>query len=128
MAVSQAALTAYTADDDLVALRLALLQMPPRPLPTGTTAASKLLLNMACILTGFSFREAAGTPALVQFELFDGADATGALISAIAIAASGSVQVGQGIEGVICQQGLFLSMVAGTVRGSVWARYGGKEF
>lgn len=128
MAVPAGQLTAYTADDDLVALRLALLNIPPRPLPTGTIAASKLLLNMACIITGFSFREAAGTPALAQLELYDGADNTGALISAIAIAASGSVQVGQGIEGVICQQGLFLSMVAGTVRGAVWARYGGKEF
>lgn len=128
MAVPPAQLTAYTADDDLAALRLALLLIPPRPLPTGTINASKSLLNMACILTGFSFREAAGTPALAQLELFDGADNTGGLVSAIAIAASGSVQVGQGIEGVICQQGLFLSMIAGTVRGSVWARYGGKEY
>lgn len=55
-------------------------------------------------------------------ELVDGQSAGGELLAAIAMAAGGSDTRTLGSDGIPFRQGLFLSMLAGSVRGAIWVR------
>lgn len=66
---------------------------------------------------GFSIRETTGLAGAVV-EIFDGLDSGGKLIESIAISSGGSVREYYP-NGVILEDGLFVNVVSGTVRGSV---------
>jgi hypothetical protein len=55
---------------------------PAITVPTGTVSASQTVVNLACILVGYSFREATGLGNAVA-ELLDGGDDNGALIACL---------------------------------------------
>ncbi len=64
-------------------------------------------------LHGWSIREDAGTPAAAEVEIHNGVDATGAVLGAITLAASGSQTVFS-VQGIACPGGIYLSRVTGT--------------
>ena len=95
--------------------------LPPStiiPIPTTTTDLS--LLGGASVLTGWSFIETTGAAA-AELQLFDGSSTTGALITDISLTQGQSTRDLMCANGVQIRFGLFMHVVAGSVRGSVWA-------
>lgn len=97
-------------------------------LPAGKTArasftalaADKILWPRGGVLLGWSIREPAGSAAVL--ELHDGGDATGELMGAIPLAASGGSTIWFGPQGVPIRTSVFGHVVSGQVTGVLWIR------
>jgi hypothetical protein len=101
----------------------------PNAIPiTVPTTVSAAVVGPACVVLGWSLRETTGAaPATV--EVWDGQDTTGQLIATISLLAGQSTRDWLGPQGVITTRGLFVSIVAGAIKGAIWALlpYGGEE-
>lgn len=87
------------------------------------TVADIAMVSGRATLMGWSLMEDAGTPALASLYLRDGTSASGAIVAAIKMAASGSNNNWLGdIDngGVTLKNGLFLDMIAGSVSGAIY--------
>lgn len=93
---------------------------PVETIPIGAPAVSGQITQRPCRLYGFSLTETTGqTSAAVQ--LRDGGDANGALVSDISLVPAESTRDWYGQPGIRIESGLFLSVLSGAVRGSIWA-------
>jgi hypothetical protein len=70
-------------------------------------------------LAGFSLLETTGAAGALV-ELFDGSDTNSPSVAPIALKASESTREWFGVPGITLDRGLFLSVLSGAVRGSVW--------
>jgi hypothetical protein len=102
-------------------LRDRLLDRPILPIPIPTTTADKGLVTRPCLLIGWSLRETTGAgTASVEFE---GSQSTaGPIVGEQVLASGGSGNQHIANEGVLCEGGLLLHVVSGSVTGVVWAR------
>lgn len=91
-----------------------------RPIPITTTTASKQVATGLWVIVGWSFEETTNV-AGASFALYDGQDATGTLVAPITLLTNESVRDLVGAEGLACSRGIYLSMVSGSIQGSVWA-------
>lgn len=89
-----------------------------KPVPLPSIAASSKVFSGRCALVGWALYEPAGVAA--SFDFFDGQDATGTLVGGVSMAANGSSVGGLPDGGVLCEQGLYLARVAGTIRGAIF--------
>lgn len=110
------------APDSLGGVRDRLLERPIRPIHIETTTADVKALTVPGLLVGWSFRETTGS-ATAAVELF-GSQSTGTPIAGeqtLASGGSGSQTVSN--EGVLCEGGILVHVVSGSVRGTLWVRY-----
>lgn len=92
---------------------------PVLTFPFGTITAGTNAFNRGTLLLGFAVVEATGTlPA--ELDIYDGNNANGALLRPITLNANESTSDYWGPEGVYCEQGPFLNVVSGSVRGALW--------
>lgn len=110
------------AQDSIQAFRDRLRERPARPVPVPTTTTDVPVLGKACLVVGWSFRETTGS-ARAAATLVNGSGATGDSAAEIGILSGGGHVQGLGDEGVLCEGGLFLHVVTGSVAGTVYARY-----
>lgn len=96
-------------------------EQPTIPFPLSAVATSTGVTRRPCILVGWSLRESTGG-ATAAVRLIDGGDATGQNVAAISLASGGSDHEGIGPDGPLCNQGLFLQIVSGSVEGSLWIK------
>lgn len=90
-----------------------------KPIPVETTAVDKLISGGLTLVRGWSFRETTGGAPAV-FELVDGSGPNGALLATFHIPSGLSTDIAIPGSGVAAFAGLFLNMISGSVRGSVW--------
>lgn len=93
---------------------------PAKPIPTASPAVSGLMLGGASLIFGWSFRETTNTNT-ATVELYDGTGTGGALITSITLAINESTRDLMGGNGLEALGGIYLNVVAGSVKGSVWA-------
>ena len=95
----------------------------PFPIPANVAASAQVgpvIPSGYVTLCGLSVAETAGTA--TRIELRDGASATGNVVAAFQLAASGSIQPCD-LPNVRVQGGLYIKVVnAGTLTGSVYIR------
>jgi hypothetical protein len=103
---------------------------PAQPIGIPTTTADVTIIGGALLLRGWAWIETTGTAA-ATFDLVDGLDENGQLVVPFSLTAGQSTRdplIGSGIE---IKNGLFLEMLTGSIRGSVWVtpadRYGNYE-
>lgn len=72
------------------------------------------------IVTGWSFKETTGA-ATAEVWIVNGNNATGVPIAFITLLANQSVRDVLADNGVLCDLGLFVHVVSGSVQGSVWS-------
>lgn len=101
------------------ALRDRLLESPFLPISQAAAVTGQVVGN-ACIFGGWSVRETAGAAAVV--ELYSGTGTSTPFLAGISLAANGAETDPAPDEGILCEGGIFLNVVSGTVRVSVWAR------
>ncbi|HVD03182.1 MAG TPA: hypothetical protein VNF75_03480 [Candidatus Dormibacteraeota bacterium] len=94
---------------------------PARPIPVPTTSSSEVLAGGRYVFYGFSLRETTGAAA-ATVDIYDGGGTGGTLVAALDLAQGASDQLWLGDNGVLMVQGIYLSVVAGSVRGAVYAR------
>jgi hypothetical protein len=87
-----------------------------QPYPASATGQ---VTGGEAMIVGWSFRETTGTVA-ATIEIFDGGDAGGQLVASISLAPGQSVRDLTGVIPVLVRSGLFLNLVSGTIRGSMW--------
>lgn len=109
-------------DEGATLIRALIEPQPGKPIPIPTTNASREVLGRPALLIGYSFRETTGS-ATATLEIINGQDGTGVIVGEIALAASGAETEIIGHPGLFCDNGLYLSVVSGSVRGSMWARF-----
>lgn len=80
----------------------------------GVRAASVLVSGYGCDLHGWAIAESTGA-AVAKVRIRDGRDVGGAVVAPITLVASGSSAVWFGENGVACESGVFLEVVAGSV-------------
>jgi hypothetical protein len=73
------------------------------------------------IIMGWGLLETTGAAAAVV-EIYDGFDATAQLVVAVALTAGQSTRDWLGPNGILVTEGIFVNVISGTVRGTVWAR------
>lgn len=91
----------------------------PQMFRATTTDLQLYTATLEVPLMGWSFAETTGAAA-ATFDVYDGLDATGILIAAITLPVGGSIQNYLGPWGIMLRTGLFLDMLTGSVKGSVW--------
>lgn len=91
----------------------------PQALNALSSAGSGVLYKSGCAVIGWAFSETSGT-AVARAELRDSSDASGVLIAAIGMVASGGNNAGPGWPGILVRNSLYLNVVAGAFNGSVW--------
>lgn len=102
-------------------LRDRLADRPVLPLSFTARTADKSLSNTAVLLVGWSIRESTGS-AVATVEL-EGNQGTGdPHVGEIQLASGASETKFLGDEGVLCEGGLNLHVIAGSVSGCVYAR------
>lgn len=102
-------------------LRDQLLERPVLPIPIPTTTADKALCNRVCLFCGWSLRETTGAAtATVEFEA--SASTTGPQVGEQQLASGGTGSQFLGTEGVLCEAGLLLHVISGSVTGVAYAR------
>lgn len=101
-----------------------------RPLVTDNPFVSKQLDNSAGRIVAWSFRETSGA-ASATIELYDGSSPAGVLLATLTLTQAQSQQDWFGHHGIPYRGGLYLSVVAGTVKGQIhsvleseWDDYG----
>lgn len=110
--------TPWTDNDQALWEKLKL--RPTKVISIVGLAAAKQLLGGACILIGFALRET--SQAAAQVDLFDGADASGVLVAALAVVANGNASGGVGTDGTLLRSGLFFNRISGTWQGGIWVK------
>lgn len=90
-----------------------------RPLPIATRTTDLLLAGGLTLIVGWSWIETTGAAA-AEFNLVDGTGAGGALVAPISLSSGQSTRDLIPHPFLACHSGLFLDMVSGSVRGSVW--------
>lgn len=93
---------------------------PASTIPTAAVAVSGQMLNGAALIFGWSFRETTNA-AIATVELYDGTSTGGALITSITLAINESTRDLMGGNGLEILTGIYLNVVAGSVKGAVWA-------
>lgn len=88
------------------------------PVPAGS--GSQALFAGDSLVTGWSFQETTGA-ATAEVWLIDGNDANGNPFAFITLQAGQSVRDLTAYWGINVTIGLFLRVVSGSIRGSVWA-------
>lgn len=91
----------------------------PQMFRATTTDLQLYTATLEVPLMGWSVSETTGLAA-ASFDLYDGLDATGIMIASIALTAGQSTRDYLGPWGIMLRTGLFLDMLTGTVKGSVW--------
>jgi hypothetical protein len=87
----------------------------PFPISTG---GIQVIGGMA-LLRGWSFREDnGGAPAAV--DIYDGTGDNGTLVATITLTAGQSTRDPVPDSGIACPSGIFLNIIAGHIRGSIW--------
>ena len=89
-----------------------------RAITVPVTAATVKPIDTLCWLTGWSFRETTGA-AVATLELKSGDN----VIGEIELASSGSSTQWLGPNGVRCEAGITVNVVAGSVTGCLYAGY-----
>lgn len=84
-----------------------------------SVSGSGTVFSGPCSFRGFSLREAAGSPGAAVVRVWDNTAASGTMIAAANIAASGGAHHAPG-DGIRANIGLYLEVVSGTIEGSVW--------
>lgn len=92
---------------------------PVLTFPITSLTAPANPIGRACLLVGYSFVESSGAGSC-SFDLLDGNNASGTLISPITLDAGQSRQDEVSPDGVFCQSGPFVSVLTGTWRGALW--------
>jgi len=82
------------------------------------SAAGGILVIGVGALGGFSFRETAGSTAVIR--LRDGNSTAGDLISTIGLAANESIRDWFALPGVTYKYGLYIEVVTGTIEGALY--------
>lgn len=90
------------------------------PITTPTTTSSAIH-GGATIVMGWSLRETTGAASAVA-EIYDGNDTTGQLITTISMTSNESTRDWLGPNGVECSRGIYVAVVSGSIKGTVWAR------
>lgn len=93
---------------------------PARSFATASPAVSGVLLNTAALIFGWSFRETTNS-AIATVELYDGTGTNGQLLTSITLAINESTRDLMGGNGLEALGGIYLNVVAGSVKGAVWA-------
>lgn len=107
--------------DSNATLRDRLLQRPIIPVPIPTTTTDKAVTTRPCLLCGWSLRETTGAAvASVEFEAAQSTGGPACGEQQMASAGTGSQSINS--EGVLCEGGLFLHVVSGSVTGCAWVR------
>lgn len=84
------------------------------------SGASQPIRSGACLYGGFSIRETVGAAAVVR--IYDGLSAAGTLLDTISFAPLESARenyVTCGSKGDVAEVGIYVSIVSGTVEGSI---------
>lgn len=84
------------------------------------SGSSGAIISRRAVYLGFSFRETAGTTATLK--IYDGTSAAGTLLETVQLNANESRAEYYGPDGVSAERGIYVSVVAGTVEGSVRLR------
>jgi len=109
--------------DSNATLRDALMERPVLPIPIATTTTDTTLTSKPCLLCGWSLRETTGSAAATCE--FDGSrDPAGPTTGEILLAAGTSSSFSLMDEGVLCESGLLLHVISGSVKGVAYARVG----
>lgn len=103
---------------------------PSQIVSVPTTTTSVQLVNGACLVTGWSWRETTNS-AGATIELYDGTGTGGNLLASITLVANESTRDLTATNGVVAENGVYLSVVSGSIKGALWAvvadRYGGPQ-
>lgn len=86
-------------------------------IPTLTT--SLIVVSGRGVLKGWSLRETTGA-AVAAVNIWDGTNNAGLILAAITLPSGGSEPVWLGELGLSFTRGLFVEVVAGSVRGALW--------
>lgn len=92
-----------------------------KAVPVPTTTSDKTPYTTRGQLTGWSFRETTGS-ATATVELYDGSSTGDILLASIALASAGTAQQGPGSSGVRIRNGVYLHVVSGSVKGTLYIR------
>jgi hypothetical protein len=92
---------------------------PAQPTTILTTTTSRQIVSGACVIVGWSFVEPTNA-APAAFELWDGTSAAGDIITTITLVTNESTRDLVGVQGLLVENGVYLSVLSGTVRGSLW--------
>jgi len=107
--------------DSNAALRDRLLERPVTPLNIPTTTADIKLTTKAILLVGWSLRETtASATATAEFE--GSMDTAGPHVGEQQIASGGTGSFQICLEGVLCESGLLLHVISGSVAGCAYVR------
>jgi hypothetical protein len=88
---------------------------------TVPATGSQVALGGPSLLMGWALLETSGTVA-ATLEIYDGEDVTGQLIAPIALAPGQSTRDWMAPDGLETDIGLFVRVIAGTIRGVLWTR------
>lgn len=92
---------------------------PVRSFPFGPLTANLDAFGRGTLLLGCSLIETTGA-ATAELVIRDGNDANGAPVAFFSLLAAQSIRDNFGSEGVYCEAGPFLNIVAGSVQGALW--------
>lgn len=92
---------------------------PVLTLPIPSQASTLVNFNRASLLFGYSFIETSGNGS-ASFDILDGNDANGALVSPIALDPGQSRSDWFGGTGIFLQSGPFLKVINGSFRGALF--------
>ncbi|HVT14561.1 MAG TPA: hypothetical protein VHQ90_00070 [Thermoanaerobaculia bacterium] len=99
----------------------ALGEVIPITVPLIAAGFGQQVFSGTCRFCGWSLIEPSGaTPATV--ELYDGFDVRAQLLAVVNLPVGGAAPSGMSHDGIECREGMFLSVVAGSARGVIWAR------
>ena len=93
-------------------------QLPAKPVPLVSLAASGALYSGRCILAGASVTNTATTAG--QLNLLDGTDSKGQIVSVLPLAAGAAAYPVFGPAGVLMELGVFATVTTATITGSVY--------
>lgn len=99
--------------------RLPLDWYPIDPIHLAATAISAPFIARGGRLYGWAFEESTGA-APAQFVVVDGASAGGTTIAAITLLANESTRDIWGKPGIRVRSGVYLSMISGSIRGTIF--------
>lgn len=91
----------------------------PKPISCGATTTNYTFISRGGRLYGWSFEETTGA-AVAQLELIDGSSDSGDRIVPITLLANESTRDWLGRPGIQITRGVYLKVVAGSVRATIW--------
>lgn len=109
------------AGDSNEGIRDRLLSRPLLPLPIPTITTDKTLTTRVCLFCGWSLRETTGSaPATAEFH--GGTDTTNPIVGEEQMASGTAGTKHLGTEGVLCESGLMIHVISGSVTGVAYVR------